>query len=200
MVQALILGSGRHLHLKREDLEALFGAGAELTVKRYLDDNFKIGGFLADQRVTVVGPAGKFTVSVLGDLRPYTQVEISYTDARILGVVPKMSNSGMLDGTAPCKLVGPAGELELEEGLMVVRRHVHLSKEDRQTLGCQIGDMVRLRIPGPRALVFEQVMVTKQFDGMRSLVHIDFDEMNAAGITNTGRVQGEIQFFHDPAE
>lgn len=200
MVKALILGSGHHLHLKQEDVETLFGAGAKLTVKRYLDENFKEGGFLSEQQVTVVGPKGQFNASVLGDVRPYTQVEISYTDAARLGIKPKMSNSGMLEGTASCKLIGPAGELNLHEGLMIVRRHVHLSDEDCRALGCKIGDMVRLRIPGPRALVFEQVLVSKQFKGMYSLVHIDYDEMNAAGLENKDRPYGEIEFFHDPLE
>ena len=200
MAQALILGSGRHLHLKQADLEALFGPGAVLTVKRYLNETHPEGGFLSEQHVTVVGPKGQFTVSVLGDVRPYTQVEVSLTDAKFLGVQPVMSDSGRLTGTAPCKLVGPAGELELKEGLMVVRRHVHMSKEDLAELGCKPGDFVRIRVPGPRALTFEQVLVAKQFEGMASLVHIDYDEMNAAGIENKDHVMGELQFFCDQEE
>lgn len=200
MAKARILGSGHHLHLKQEDLEALFGPGAKLTVKRYLDDKFPEGGFLSEQHVTVAGPKGQFEASILGDVRPYTQVEISFTDARVLGVKPAMSDSGKLEGTSPCKLIGPAGVLELEEGLMIVRRHVHMGKEDLAELGCKIGDMVRVRIPGPRALVFEQVVVAKQFDGMASLMHIDYDEMNAAALENKNQVYGEISFFHDKKE
>lgn len=197
MVQALILGSSRHVHMKQEDLEVLFGKHAKLTVKRYLDENFKEGGFLSEQQVTVVGPMGQFKASVLGDLRPYTQVEISYTNARTLGIIPNMSDSGLLHGTAPCKLIGPAGELDLNEGLMIVRRHIHMSEEDMAELGCQLGDMVRLRIPGARALVFEQVKVAKQFKGMHSLVHIDYDEMNAAAINNRSRTYGVVEFYND---
>lgn len=200
MVKAVILGSGHHLHLKQEDVEVLFGKGAKLTVKRYLDETFKEGGFLSEQHVTVVGPGGQFEANVLGDVRSYTQVEISLTDAKLLGVKPKMSNSGELAGTAPCKLIGPVGVLELKEGLMVVRRHIHMSDEDCAELGCKIGDVVRLRIPGPRALVFEQVLVTKQFKGMYSLVHIDYDEMNAAGLENKDRPYGVVEFHHDTLE
>lgn len=198
MVKALILGSGHHVHLRQEDFETLFGQGASMEKKRQLGDDPQ-GGFLAKQQVNVICPKGQFQASILGPARPYTQVEISLTDAHALGVSPAMSNSGDLEGTSPCVLVGPMGQLELARGLMIVRRHLHINKEDMETLGCRLGDMVRVRIDGPRALIFEQVVAVKQFDGMASVMHIDYDEMNAAGIKNTEKPYGEVTFCHDEA-
>lgn len=193
-IKAKILGSGRHVHLKREDLDILYGEGFELTVKRYLGEDSK-ELYVSDQQVTVVGPKGQLRCSILGALRPYSQVEVSYTDAQLLGIKPPMSNSGQLEGTAPCKIIGPVGELELKEGLMIARRHIHMSEEDRAALGCKLGDMVRVHIPGPRALTFEQVLVTR---GKGSVIHIDYDEMNAAAFTNSDGLMAEVEFCGDP--
>ena len=192
-IKAKILGSGHHVHLKREDLDVLYGPGFELTVKRYLNEDSK-ELYVAHQQVTVVGPKGQLRCSILGGLRPYTQVEVSYTDATLLGVTPKMSNSGQLEGTAPCKLIGPAGELELKEGMMVAQRHIHMSQADQEALGCKVGDMVRVHVPGPRALTFEQVIVTR---GHSSVIHVDYDEMNAAGFKNSDGLVAEVEFCHD---
>lgn len=197
--QALILGSGHHAHLKQEDFEILFGPGAELTPKRQLNADPR-GGFLSNQKVEVVGPKGRFTASILGPVRSYTQVEISYTDAQLLGIRPKMSDSGILEGTAPCTLIGPAGQLELQEGLMVVRRHVHLDPLVGGKLGVKAGDMLRVRIPGPRALVFEQVAIAKGFPGVQSIMHLDYDELNAAGVAPGEQVMGTIEYAHDTEE
>ena len=179
--------------MNREALDILFGKGFELEVKRYLEEG-STELYVSKQQVTVVGPKGELRCSILGALRPYNQVEVSYTDAQLLGVNPKLTNSGQLEGTAPCKLIGPAGELELKEGMMVARRHIHLNAEEMAELGCKVGDMVRVRIPGPRALTFEQVAVCK---GMRAVVHVDYDEMNAAGFKNSDNLMAEVELCGD---
>lgn len=193
-IQVKILGSGHHVHLNREALDVLYGKGFELEVKRYLEENSK-ELYVSKQQVTVVGPKGQLTCSILGALRPYNQVEISYTDAQVLGIRPKLSNSGVHEGTAPCKLIGPAGELELSEGMMIARRHIHMSEADQAILGCKVGDMVRVHIGGPRALTFEQVIVCK---GKNSVMHVDYDEMNAAAFVNSDGIVGEVEFCRDP--
>ncbi len=190
---ALVLGSGRHCHVTEEVFKALFGGDRELTKVRDLGEDPQ-SGYLSGEKVTVVLPKGEFQASILGPYRKYTQVEISKTDAISFGVRPKMSNSGILEGTDPVVLVGPAGRVELKQGLMIVRRHLHLDPLVAQELGIKDTDAVRVRIPGPRALTFEQVSIAPNSPGCDSVLHIDYDEMNAAGITNADQVRGEIIF------
>ena len=119
--------SARHLHVSREDFEVLFGADAKLTNKKDLSQP---GQFACAERVTVIGPKGQLTASILGPERPSTQVEISASDARTLGVVAPIRESGDVKGSAGCKLVGPCGEVELKEGVIVAKRHIHFTPAD----------------------------------------------------------------------
>ncbi|MBQ2697934.1 MAG: propanediol utilization protein, partial [Clostridia bacterium] len=118
----LIETSARHLHVSRADLDVLFGAGHQLTNKKDLSQP---GQFACEEKVTVVGPKGQLKMSILGPERPVTQVEVSLTDARTLGITPPVRESGDIAGTPGIKLVGPAGEVELAEGVMVAKRHIH---------------------------------------------------------------------------
>lgn len=194
-VKAVIMGSGRHCHVTKEVFEALFGEGAELTPVRRLNVDPK-AGFLSVEKVTMVAPKKEIQISILGPFRRYTQVEISRTDAVELGLpIPKMSDSGKTAGTGPVRLIGPKGEVELEEGLMIVRRHVHLDPLVAEKMGCKRGDALRLRVGGPRGLTFEQVAIADNSPGCPNVVHLDYDEMNALGITTADKVEGEVLFF-----
>ena len=129
----LIETSARHVHLTQEHIEVLFGKGAELTVKKMLSQP---GQFASEQRVDVVGPKKEIKgVGVLGPARPATQVEISLTDARTLGVNAPIRESGDVAGSGACKLVGPCGEVDITEGVMIAKRHIHMTPEDAAELG-----------------------------------------------------------------
>ena len=124
--------SARHVHLSQADLETLFGEGYVLTNKKDLSQP---GQFACQEKVTVVGPKGETKMSILGPTRANTQVEVSLTDARALGVKALIRESGDIEGTAGCKLVGPAGEVELTEGVIAAKRHVHMTPEDAEAAG-----------------------------------------------------------------
>lgn len=193
-VKAVIMGSGRHCHLTKDVFEALFGAGKELTPVRRLNVD-PHAGFLAEEKVTLVTPKKEAKISILGPFRRYNQVEISRTDAVEMGYeIPKLSNSGKTAGTGAVRLVGPSGEVELDEGLMIVRRHVHLDPLVMEKMGCKPGDALRLHVGGPRGLTFEQVAIADNSPGCPNVVHLDYDEMNALGITTADKAEGEILF------
>ena len=173
--------SNRHVHLSKEDLEALFGPGYELTPIKPLSQPDQ---FASQETVTVVGPKGKIEkMRVLGPLRPQTQIEISITDSFALGIKPSIRMSGKLADTPGAKIIGPAGEVEVKEGVMVAARHMHISKSEAEAYGLKDGQMVGLRVPGERALVFENVLV-RSGDGHELEVHLDVDEANAAKLKN----------------
>ena len=173
--------SNRHVHLSKEDLEALFGPGYELTPIKPLSQPDQ---FASQETVTVVGPKGKIEkMRVLGPLRPQTQIEISITDSFALGIKPSIRMSGKLADTPGAKIIGPAGEVEVKEGVMVAARHMHISKGEAEAYGLKDGQMVGLRVPGERALVFENVLV-RSGDGHELEVHLDVDEANAAKLKN----------------
>lgn len=175
----LIKASGAHAHLSDADVEALFGEGEVLNNVRFLGDG-KSGQYLSDKKVEIVTEKGRRTLSVLGPTRKESQIELSYTEARPLGLRPPVSDSGKLEGTLGCKLVGPKGEIELEKGVMVARRHIHLNEGEAEKAGFADGDYVKVRIEGERALVFDNVLVRYGKGG--TVMHVDFDEMNAAGL------------------
>ena len=180
--------SARHVHVSQEDLEVLFGKGYELTKKKDLSQP---GQYACEERVTVVGPKKELAgVSILGPVRPATQVEISLTDARSIGVASPIRESGDVAGSGACKLVGPAGEVELKEGVIVAKRHIHATPEDAEKLGVQDKDIVSVKIStSERSLVFDDVVV-RVSPKFALAMHIDTDESNAAGC---GReVYGEI--------
>lgn len=180
--------SARHVHLTQEDLETLFGKGHELTKKKDLSQP---GQYACEERVTVVGPKKELAgVSILGPVRPASQVEISLTDARSIGIAAPIRESGDVAGSGACKLVGPCGEVELKEGLIAAKRHIHATPEDAQKLGVADKDVVSVKVSTPeRSLVFGDVVV-RVSPKFALAMHIDTDESNAAGC---GReVYGEI--------
>jgi len=180
--------SARHVHLTEEDIEILFGAGYRLTVKKELSQP---GQFACEERVDVIGPKKEIKgVGILGPARKATQVEVSLTDARTLGLTAPVRESGDLAGSAPCKLAGPAGEVELTEGVIAAKRHVHLRPEDAKSIGVEDKQTVQVKIDTDgRTLIFGDVVVRVNGEFM-PYMHIDTDEANACGVA--GNVQGEI--------
>ncbi|HIQ75690.1 MAG TPA: phosphate propanoyltransferase [Candidatus Cottocaccamicrobium excrementipullorum] len=184
----LVETSARHVHVTQEHLEILFGKGYELTKKKDLSQP---GQFACEERVTVVGPKKELkNVSILGPVRKATQVELSLTDARSIGVAAPVRESGDIAGSAGCKLIGPAGEVDLTEGVIAAKRHIHATTADAEQLGVKNGDIVSVKIDTDgRSLIFGDVVV-RVSDSYALAMHIDTDESNAAGC---GREQyGEI--------
>jgi putative phosphotransacetylase len=179
--------SARHAHLTKEHLEQLYGSGHELTVRAEL---YQPGNFAAEETVTVVGPRMRSieAVRILGPLRNYSQVEISRTDGITLGLDPPVRDSGDLEGAAPILLVGPAGSVFLEEGAICAARHVHMTSDDAECLDINPDDDLKVRIPGVRALTFENVR-PKIGEGVFPQLHLDTDDANAAGIRGGEAVQ-----------
>lgn len=178
-LSVVIEGSARHVHITKESLAVLFGAGYALRNKRELSQP---GEFLTEEKVRAEGPRGGLSLSILGPERSADQVELSFTDARALGLTPPIRESGRLAGSSPCRLVGPAGLLELSEGAIVARRHIHITPEDAARHGLSDREVVSVRVEGERALTFDEVVV-RVSPKFRTGMHIDFDEMNAAGLS-----------------
>lgn len=176
--EVLVETSARHLHVSREDLDSLFGKGYELTPKKGLSQP---GQFACEERVRVEGPKGSFpAVSILGPIRPETQVEISASDARSIGVAAPVRESGDISGSAPCRLIGPKGEVELENGVIIAKRHIHATPADAEKYGLSDKQVVSVRVKSPeRTLVFENVVV-RVSPKYALAMHIDTDESNAA--------------------
>lgn len=184
----LVETSARHVHLSQADLETLFGAGYQLTKKKDLSQP---GQYACEERVTIVGSKKELAgVSILGPVRKDTQVELSLTDARSIGVSAPVRESGDIAGSGACKIVGPKGEIELAEGVIAAKRHIHATTKDAQELGVENGQVVSVKIDTDgRSLVFGDVVV-RVSDSYALAMHIDTDESNAAGC---GReVYGEI--------
>lgn len=175
----LLETSARHVHVSRRVLDILFGEGFELSVKKELSQP---GQFATNERVQVIGPKGSFpSVSILGPVRPETQVELSASDARSIGVVAPVRESGDLEGSAPCKLVGPAGEVELKDGVIVAKRHIHATPEDAEKYNVEDKQIVKVRVTSDeRSLIFDDVVV-RVSPKYALAMHIDTDESNAAG-------------------
>ncbi len=184
----LVEVSARHIHLSKEHLEALFGKGYELTPKKNLSQP---GQFACEERVTVVGSKKELAgVSILGPVRPDTQVELSLTDARSIGVAAPVRESGDVKGSGSCKLVGPCGEVELKEGVIAAKRHLHLTPEDAAKFGLEDCQVVKVQInTDGRSLIFGDV-VARVSPKYAAAMHIDTDESNAAGIA--GALDGII--------
>lgn len=178
--------SARHLHVSRADLDVLFGAGHQLTNKKDLSQP---GQFACEEKVTVVGPKGELKMSILGPERPKTQVEVSFTDARTLGMTPPVRESGDIAGTPGCKLIGPAGEVDIAEGVMVAKRHIHFETEEAKEFGVEDKQIVSVKVDGPRGVIFCEC-VCRVSPKFKEAMHIDTDEANAAGITGT--VKGQL--------
>ena len=186
-MKILVETSARHLHVTQQDLEKLFGAGHQLTPKKELSQP---GQYASEEKVTVVGPKGELKMTILGPTRSSTQVEVSLTDARTLGLKTPVRESGDIAGSAACKLVGPAGEVELKEGVIAAKRHIHMHPDDAARFGVQDKQVVGVRITTDgRSLVFDDTVV--RFNPTYALaMHIDTDESNAAAAA--GEVYGEL--------
>ena len=149
--------SNRHVHLSQEDLEILFGKGHTLTKKKDLSQP---GQYACEETVDIIGPKNNIKkVRVLGPVRSRTQVEISISDAFKLGVEPVIRNSGDIKGTPGAKLVGPKGEVDIEEGVIIAARHIHMHTSDAEKFGVRDGDVVKVKTEGIRALIFDNVLV-----------------------------------------
>ncbi len=185
-MKILVETSARHVHVTKEALEILFGEGYELTVKKMLSQP---GQFASNERVTVVGPKKEMpNVSILGPCRSKNQVELSATDARSIGLDAPVRESGDVAGSAGCKLVGPKGEVEIDEGVIVAKRHIHMTPADAQAAGVADKDIVKVACGGEgRKLVFDDVVI-RVSENFTTAMHIDTDESNAAN----GPKEGEI--------
>ena len=179
-MEVLVETSARHIHLSKEALETLFGAGYELTKKKDLSQP---GQYACAERVDVVGPKKTIAgVSILGPVRPETQVELSLTDARSIGVAAPVRESGDIAGSGACKLVGPCGEVEIAEGVIAAKRHIHMTTADAERMGLTDKQIVEVKIPCEgRTLTFGDVVV-RVSDKYALAMHIDTDESNAAGV------------------
>ena len=194
----LVETSARHIHLTQEAVEALFGAGHTLTKKKDLSQP---GQFACEEKVTVVNKCvdrrtgaeveKALTMSVLGPVRPETQVEVSFTDARTLGVSAPVRESGDVAGTPGAKLVGPAGEYVIDHGIIVAKRHIHLTPENAADLGVENGQIVKVLVDtgAGRKTVFDDVVIRVK-SSFAPAMHIDTDECNASAAF--GVVYGEI--------
>ncbi len=176
----LVEVSARHVHVTKETLETLFGAGYELTPKKDLSQP---GQFACEERVTVVGSKKELAgVSILGPCRPADQVELSATDARAIGVVAPIRESGDVAGSGACILRGPCGEVELKEGVMVAKRHIHMTPEDAEVLGVKDAEIVSVKLDTKdRSLIFGDTVV-RVSPKYALAMHVDTDEANAAAI------------------
>ena len=168
--------SGRHVHVTKDQALQLFGHG--LTPKRPLSQP---GQYLAEDRLTVVGPKGEFrNVAVLGPERREAQVEISMTDGKTLGITPPVRPSGSVDGTPGCTLIGPRGKVILDRGVIAAKRHIHMTPEAARNFGVTDKQNVSLQVYTARPLTFSDVQVRVSPD-FETFVHLDYDEANACG-------------------
>ena len=187
MEKILVEVSARHMHLSQNDLEVLFGAGHQLTNKKDLSQP---GQFACEEKVKVVGPKGEMMFTVLGPVRKDTQIELSLTDARTLGLKAPVRESGDIENSGAVKLVGPEGEIDIEKGVIVAKRHIHMTHADAEKYGVKNGDVVGVEIvTDGRSIVFNDTVVRVR-DDFACAMHIDTDEANAAGIS--GSAQGTI--------
>lgn len=188
MAKVLVETSARHVHLTDADIETLFGKGATLTEKKPLSQP---GQFACEERVTLVGPKKSIpNVIILGPARKATQVEVSLTDARTLGVTAPVRESGDIAGSGACKIVGPAGEVEVSEGVIAAKRHIHFTPEEASAAGVEDKEIVSVKITSDgRSTTFGDVVV-RVSPKFSAAMHIDTDESNAA--MAFGECYGEI--------
>lgn len=183
----LVETSARHVHLTEEHIAILFGAGHTLTKKKDLSQP---GQYACEERVELVGPKKSIAnVIILGPARKATQVEVSFTDARTLGVDAPVRESGDIAGSAGCKIVGPCGEIEITEGVIVAKRHIHLTPAEAEAFGVSDKQVVRVKIDSVRTTIFDDVVVRVN-PNFAAAMHIDTDEANAS--CAFGKCYGEI--------
>ena len=186
--KVLVETSARHVHLSRADLDVLFGKDYQLTVKKDLSQP---GQYACEERVTVIGPKKAIgRVGILGPVRPASQVEVSFTDARTLGISAPVRESGDIAGTPGCKLVGPQGEVEIANGVIVAKRHIHFTPAEAEAAGVNDKEIVKVKVESEgRTTIFDDVVV-RVSPKFSAAMHIDTDESNASAAF--GLVYGEI--------
>ena len=173
--------SGKHLHVSQKDLNVLYGEGHQLTSMKELGQP---GQFACEEVVDLVGPKGSFErVRILGPVRPVTQIEIAISDSFKLGVNPPVRESGDLADSPGLKLVGPKGAVELTEGVIIASRHIHMDEETAKQYNLKDKDIVTVKCEGPRAVLFDNVLVRVRHDFALEL-HVDTDEGNGAMLKN----------------
>lgn len=179
--------SARHMHVKQEHLEVLFGPGAKLTK---LKDLYQQGEFASEQLVTVVGPRQRIipNVRILGPMRDYTQIELSYTDGIYLGIDLPLRISGNHQDTPGCTILGPKGSITIDKGVIRAERHVHMSTDDMNYYGVKDGDYMKLKIDGPCGVTFDRVKV-RYHPKVVLEVHIDTDEGNACDLESATKME-----------
>ncbi len=192
----LVETSARHVHVTQETLEVLFGAGHQLEVRKMLSQP---GQFASTDKVTVIGfnkkdpngPRPSAALSILGPVRKQNQVEVSFTDARSLGLDAPIRESGDIKGSGKCTLKGPCGEVDLEEGVIVAKRHIHMTPEDAENFGVSNGDIVSVLVKGKggRETIFSDTVI-RVSEKFALAMHIDTDECNAAAAF--GEVYGQL--------
>ncbi|MDH6363322.1 putative phosphotransacetylase [Enterococcus sp. PF1-24] len=170
--------SGRHVHLSRSAIDQLFGEGYQLTKAKDLSQP---GQFACKERVTIAGPKGIFqNVIILGPERPESQVEVSMTDVRVLGINAPVRESGDIAGTPGVIIMNGEKSLALEKGLIIAKRHIHMTPEDAEKLGVTNQEIVKVEIQSQRPLIFDDVVV-RVSPKFATYMHIDYDEANACG-------------------
>ncbi len=196
MRKILVETSARHVHVTKEALEVLFGKGYELQVRKMLSQP---GQYVSTDRVEVVGynlkdpegPRPSAKLSILGPVRKENQVEVSFTDARTLGLTAPVRESGFIEGSGKCTLRGPAGEVELNEGVIVAKRHIHMTPEDAKQFGVENGQIVKVLVDTGkgRKTIFDDTVI-RVSEKYALAMHIDTDESNAS--CAAGEIFGEI--------
>ena len=186
----IIEGSGKHCHVTQETLFKLFGEGFELENKKNLSQP---GQFATPHKITIVGPKRSTEMSILGPCRAADQFELSMTDATFLGFnnVP-VRESGDLKGSPGCKIIGPKGEADISEGVIIAMRHLHCTPEDAERFGIKDKQIIKLKVAGKRSLVLDEVLA-RVTPTSATYVHLDYDETNAAGLSGvdpTGEIIG----------
>ncbi len=186
MSKVLVETSARHVHLSQAAIDTLFGAGYTLTNKKDLSQP---GQFACEEKVEVIGPKGSLKMSILGPARPASQVEISLSDARTLGVKAPVRESGDIANTPGCTIKVGDNVVEIAEGVIVAKRHIHMTPADAAEIGVSDKEIVKVKLDTARPLIYDDVVV-RVSDKFALAMHIDTDECNAAGAA--GEVYGEI--------
>lgn len=190
MEKFLVEISARHIHLTQETVEQLFGKGHQLTP---IKDLSQPGQFACAEKAEIIGPRGKLSARILGPVRSANQVEVSLTEARQLGLKALIRESGDIQGTSGVILSGPCGSVEIKEGLIAAKRHIHMTPADAEKYGVQNGDIVAVKIESEqRSLVFGETVI-RVSPKYALAMHIDTDEANALGLSGNGL--GELFFF-----
>ena len=185
--KVLVEVSARHAHLSDADLETLFGKGYQLTPKKDLSQP---GQFACEEKVTIKGARGELKLSVLGPTRKATQIELSLTDARTVGVKALIRESGDIAGTNGIIVAGPCGEIEIKEGVIAAKRHIHMTPKDAEYYGVTNGQIVSVKVETEdRTTTFGDTVI-RVSESYALAMHIDTDEANAAGVS--GMAMGEI--------